>query len=93
MDIFIAFLSATALTLVVGAIAPFVISLFTRAENPRVTGFYVAVGFALGQFSYAGPFTANAATALAALLGSVVALVALGLTMKHQLPGSTNDSE
>jgi len=72
-----AFVSGLLLTLVVGALSTFAVTLFSQGRYNRAIGFYVALGFALGQFSYAGPVIAKAAVTASSAIGSAVALACL----------------
>lgn len=72
-----AFLSALLTTLATGAIARVVAGFFAMGSGVSVASFCVALGFALGRFSYSGPLTMDAGRALSAAAGAIVALVIL----------------
>lgn len=69
-----AFLSAFAATLIVGVLARFAAIIFTSERTARVAAFAIALGFALGRYSYSGPASVTVALALTACIGAVAAL-------------------
>jgi hypothetical protein len=71
------FLSALFATLIMGAIARVAANFFTTGRGASVAVFSVALGYALGRYSYSGPATSEAVEPLIAATGSIVALLIL----------------
>lgn len=71
------FLSALLGTAIVGAVAKFIIELFSVSHPARFGGFCVALGFALARYSYSGPIDGRLLDAVSAASGAVTALIAL----------------
>jgi hypothetical protein len=77
MSLAFAFLTGLLFTLAAGVAARIAATLWMSDAHARVAGFCIALGFALGRFSYAGPPGRAAAVAALTALGSVVALLLL----------------
>jgi hypothetical protein len=72
-----AFLSALMGTAIVGVAAKFMIELFSVSRPARFAGFCVALGFAVGRFSYGGPIDGRLLDAASAFSGALLALIGL----------------
>lgn len=87
-----AFLSALLATLAAGAIARAVAGFFAVGRSVSVAGFCVALGFALGRFSYSGPLAMDAARALSAAAGAIAALIVLWVWLLRKARDASNIS-
>lgn len=66
---------AFASTLIIGAITRYAAGFFGSDRDSRVAAFCVALGYAIGHFSYAGPATGEDLPAIGAAVGSIAALL------------------
>ena len=71
------FLTGTLVTLLVGFISKAVASFLAPPRFQAVAAFSVTLGFSLRHFAYSGPADLEAVSAVAAALGSLVALYGL----------------
>lgn len=85
MDLLGAFILSLIVTYLIGNLVIFVSQLFIENRDARVVGISCALGFSLCQHSYAGPAAFAALQTASAALGSIAALVLLGLSLKRSL--------
>jgi hypothetical protein len=86
MSLGLAFLTAFMATALVGVVAKFGITYLFAHPSARIAAFCLALGFALGRYSYAGPLNQEALYAACAALGSLIALVVLWLWLLKLSP-------
>ena len=84
MSIAIPFVTAFLATLFVGAVAWLFAKFVTSDRMARLSAFCVAIGFALGRFSFAGKIDSQALPPIAAILGAAVALMILWMWLVKQ---------
>ncbi|MDQ3080152.1 MAG: hypothetical protein M3R03_09175 [Pseudomonadota bacterium] len=77
MALFIVFLNALLGTAILGVVARSLIDLFSVTLPARFGGFCIALGFALGRYSFVGPIDGHLWISASAALGAVVALIGL----------------
>jgi hypothetical protein len=85
MNLVIPFALAFASTLIIGAIARYGAGFFACDRASRVAAFGVALGYAVGRFSYAGP--AKDMPSIAAALGAIAALIVAWAWLIRRGPG------
>ncbi len=88
------FLTGTLVTLLVGFISKAVAGYFAPPRFQAVAAFSVTLGFSMRHFAYSGRVDLEAASAVAAALGSLVALYGLWywLFKRAAVAGLTDES-
>lgn len=84
MSIAIPFVAALFATLFVGAVARLLAKFVTSDRPARLGAFCVAIGFAVGRFSFSGTVDSRALPPIAAVFGAAVALTILWLWLVKQ---------
>ena len=93
MNSAIAFVLAFASTFFVGAISRYAGRFFVSDRASRIAAFGVALGFAIGRFSYSGPATVDDMPAISASLGAVAALVAVWAWLLRRVASELTDAD
>ena len=71
------FFGALLSTAIIGAVARFVIQIFSVTLPARFGGFCIAFGFAIARYSFDGPIDGRLMIAASASLGALMALIGL----------------
>lgn len=87
MTLAFAFLNALVATALAGMVARLVLSFLFAHPSARFGAFCIALGFAVGRYSYAGPVNQEALSAGSAAIGSLIALLGLWLWLVRHSTG------
>jgi hypothetical protein len=89
----LAFVSAFAGILIIGALARYIGGAFTTDRASRIAAFGVAIGYVLGGSSHSGPVTVAGMPAISASLGAIAALVAAWAWLIRKRPGEMTEAD